>query len=403
MKRGAEEEEGVGRGGEEEGGRGGGGGCLYLAIKEMKGVKQGTCKYKMYKMESKAVASVGVWTIEWTVLEMRRRSLSLQKQWSEVNFISVLPLRLRRKVEGEERESRTMGTLQKVSLSTSLFSEVFIFLWNKWKKNLSTDKIEVRLSLFLFRFQWRNLHILPRFKIMWRVYNKKIPWQVETARVTKGIISSLLSKLPSHFKKSKTLRSDMRLKDSSRRRLFFLQRGEAWGNKEKWEWYLSHPSSSHPAGLSASQCWKDGVKKDENEGWFKGESQHRAQGGLVPTERAQWVAETEACWIYKQSIYPARDPERLASAMVIYTDIQPSFTLHYRHPLSLSLPPSPSLHSPWIVSVSGPWSPVSLRLWYLIIVTTDSVTSISFLFRYIIYKAAETWMYGEARNHMEMD
>lgn len=160
-----------------------------------------------------------------------------------------------------------------------------------------------------------------------------------------------------------------------------------------------------PVTQPASQplpCWKQGVKKDENEGWFKGESQHRAQGGLVPTERAQWVAETEACWIYKQSIYPARDPERLASAMVIYTDTQPSFTSYYRHPLSLSL--SLPLHSPWIVSVSGPWSPVSLQLWYLIIVTTDSVTSISFLFRYIIYKAAEMWMYdGEGRNHMEMD
>lgn len=180
---------------------------------------------------------------------------------------------------------------------------------------------------------------------------------------------------------------------------FFCSEKKAWGNKEKWEWYLSHPSSSHPTSLSASLCWKQGVKKDENERWFKGESQHRAQGGLVPTERAQWVAETEACWIYKQSIYPARDPERLASAMVIYTDTQPSFTSHYRHPLS-SLP----LHSPWIVSVSRPWSPVSLQLWYLIMVTTDSVTSISFLFRYIIYKTAETWMYdGEGSNHMEID
>lgn len=93
------------------------------------------------------------------------------------------------------------------------------------------------------------------------------------------------------------------------------------------------------AGLSASQYWKEGVEKDENEGWFKGESEHRAQGGLVPTERAQWVAETEACWIYKQSIYPARDPERLASAIVIYTDTQPSFTLYYRYPPTLSLHP----------------------------------------------------------------
>lgn len=192
--------------------------------------------------------------------------------------------------------------------------------------------------------------------------------------------------------------------ERSRRVKSFLQQNEQWGNKEEWEWYVSHPSSS----LSASQCWKEGVKKDENEGWFKGESQHRAQGGLVPTERAQWVAETEACWIYKQSIYPARDPGRLASAMVIYTDTQPSFTLCYRRPLSPSLALfhslSLSLPSLWIVSVSGPWCPVSLQLWYLIIVTTDSVTSISFLFRYIIYKAAETWMYGgEGRNHMEMD
>ena len=161
------------------------------------------------------------------------------------------------------------------------------------------------------------------------------------------------------------------------------------------------------AGLSASLSierreWKKMRMRDD----LRGESQHRAQGGLVPTERAQWVAETEACWIYKQSIYPARDPERLASAIVIYTDTQPSFTLYYRHPpsLSLSLSRSLSLHSLWIVSVSGPWCPVSLQLWYLIIVTTDSVTSISFLFRYIIYKAAETWMYGRVnRNHMEMD
>lgn len=114
--------------------------------------------------------------------------------------------------------------------------------------------------------------------------------------------------------------------------------GGEWRNKEKWEWYLSHPSSSHPAGFSASRCWKEGVKKDEDERWFKGESQDRAQGGLVPTERAQWVAETEACWIYKQSIYPARDPERLASAMVIYTGTQPSFTLHYIDILPLSVP-----------------------------------------------------------------
>lgn len=41
-----------------------GGGCLYLAITEMKGVKQGTCKYKMYKMESKVVANVRFCTIE---------------------------------------------------------------------------------------------------------------------------------------------------------------------------------------------------------------------------------------------------------------------------------------------------------------------------------------------------
>lgn len=162
------------------------------------------------------------------------------------------------------------------------------------------------------------------------VYNKN-PVTGETAW---GIISSQLSKLLSHLKKYKTLRSDMKLKHSLRVKSV-LQQKEVWGNKEKWEWYVSHPSSSHPAGLSASQCWKEGVKKDENEGWFKGESQHRAQGGLVPTERTQWVAETEACWIYKQSIYPARDPERLASAMVIYAYTQPSFTLCYRHPLSL--------------------------------------------------------------------
>lgn len=55
MRRGGEEEEGVRRGKEAVGG-----GCLYLAITEMKGVKQGTCKYKMYKMESKAVANVRV-------------------------------------------------------------------------------------------------------------------------------------------------------------------------------------------------------------------------------------------------------------------------------------------------------------------------------------------------------
>lgn len=77
------------------------------------------------------------------------------------------------------------------------------------------------------------------------------------------------------------------------------------------------PPQPFSALIAASEEKKK--KKDENEGWFKGESQHRAQGGLVPTERAQWVAETEACWIYKQSIYPARDPERLAFAMVIYT------------------------------------------------------------------------------------
>lgn len=42
-------------------------------------------------------------------------------------------------------------------------------------------------------------------------------------------------------------------------------------------------------------------------------------------------------------------------------------------------------HSLWIVSVSGPWCPVSLQLWYLIIVTSDAVISISFLFRYILW------------------
>lgn len=110
--------------------------------------------------------------------------------------------------------------------------------------------------------------------------------------------------------------------------------------------------------------------------------QHRAHGGLVPTERAQWVAESEACWIYKQSIYPARDPERLALANVIYINTRPSFTLCCGNPLS------PFPLSLWIVSVRGPWCPVSPQLWYLIIVTTDSVTSISFPFRYIIYKAA---------------
>lgn len=31
---------------------------LYLAISVMKGVKQGTCKYKTHKMESKAVANI---------------------------------------------------------------------------------------------------------------------------------------------------------------------------------------------------------------------------------------------------------------------------------------------------------------------------------------------------------
>lgn len=64
-EQGRDEEGSRGRGRRGEGRRGGGrqrggGGCLYLAITEMKGVKQGTCKYKMYKMESKAVASVGV-------------------------------------------------------------------------------------------------------------------------------------------------------------------------------------------------------------------------------------------------------------------------------------------------------------------------------------------------------
>lgn len=62
---------------------------------------------------------------------------------------------------------------------------------------------------------------------------------------------------------------------------------------------------------------------------------------------ARRAAEAEARWIYKQSIYPARDPERLASAMVIYTDTQPSFTLY-------PPPPPLSLHSPWRVSVRGP-------------------------------------------------
>lgn len=55
-----------GRRGRGQGGEGKGGsvcvrvegGCLYLAITEMKEVKQGTCKYKMYKMESKAAANL---------------------------------------------------------------------------------------------------------------------------------------------------------------------------------------------------------------------------------------------------------------------------------------------------------------------------------------------------------
>lgn len=71
------------------------------------------------------------------------------------------------------------------------------------------------------------------------------------------------------------------------------------------------------------------------------------------------------------------------------------FILTHSHPLpystdilSLSLPLP--LRSQWFVSVSGPWCPVSPQLWYLIIVTTDSVTSISSLFRSIIYKAAVT-------------
>lgn len=62
---------------------------------------------------------------------------------------------------------------------------------------------------------------------MRRVYNKN-PVTGETARVTKGIISSPLSKLASHFMKNKTLRSDMRLKDLLRVKVFlsfFLQRG----------------------------------------------------------------------------------------------------------------------------------------------------------------------------------
>lgn len=55
-KQGRDEEARRGRQG--KGGKGdSGGGCLYLAIREMKGVKQGTCKYKM---ESKVVANVRV-------------------------------------------------------------------------------------------------------------------------------------------------------------------------------------------------------------------------------------------------------------------------------------------------------------------------------------------------------
>lgn len=46
MKTAGEEEEGEGRGRK---GRQWGEECLYLTITEMKGVKQGTCKYKTYK------------------------------------------------------------------------------------------------------------------------------------------------------------------------------------------------------------------------------------------------------------------------------------------------------------------------------------------------------------------
>lgn len=70
---------------------------------------------------------------------------------------------------------------------------------------------------------------------------------------------------------------------------------------------------------------------------------HHAQGDLVPTERAQWVAETEACWIYKQSIYPAGDPERLAFAMVIYTRRAAIFYLGTADTLPSSLPSSLSM------------------------------------------------------------
>lgn len=44
-----------------------------------------------------------------------------------------------------------IGTLQKVSLSTSLFSEVFIFCKTS-EKNLSLGKIETRISLVLLFF-----------------------------------------------------------------------------------------------------------------------------------------------------------------------------------------------------------------------------------------------------------
>lgn len=157
-------------------------------------------------------------------------------------------------------------------------------------------------------------------------------------------------------------------------------------NTEKCDFYLS------------SQCWKNGVKKmsvkddlEEKEGVKP--CKYHAQGGLVPTERAQWVSEAEACWIYKQSIYPATDPERLAAAMVIYTDTWLSFTDYSLYSIYLPLPPSLPFLSlafgPWGPCLSGgTWCPVSLQLWSLIIVTTDSVSSISFLFGCIINKAA---------------
>ena len=59
-EQGRDEEGRRGRGRRGEGRRGKGRQCLYLAIAEMKGVKQGTCKYKMYKTERKAVANVKV-------------------------------------------------------------------------------------------------------------------------------------------------------------------------------------------------------------------------------------------------------------------------------------------------------------------------------------------------------